>query len=64
MTMDELLNMGGAQRAAAAAAISDADLIALADPRSERPVKTRKRALAVIAAEAEMYAAFAQAGTH
>jgi hypothetical protein len=62
--LDALLGLSAAERDALLAALDDAALIALASPRSEKPVRTRRKALAVIAAEAEMYATFATAGIH
>jgi hypothetical protein len=61
MTLDHLLAMPAAARAAALDVLPDAALIALAGPRSEKPVRTRRKALAVIAAEADLYAAVAAA---
>jgi hypothetical protein len=62
--LDALLALSAAARKAALDALDDAAVIALASPRSEKPVRTRRKALAVIAAEAEMYAMFATAGIH
>ena len=62
--MDELLNMSAADRAAAVAAMSDAELIAAADGRSVKRVRGRKQALAVIALEVEIYEAARHAGIH
>jgi hypothetical protein len=64
MNLDALLALSADARLTALAALDDTAVIALARPRSEKPVRTRRKALAVIAAEAELYATFADAGIH
>ena len=63
-TLDDLLALPAAGRAALLANLPDAELIALADIRALRPVRSRRHALLLIEAEAELYAALRDAGKH
>ena len=62
--LDAILALSDSDRAALLASLSDATLCTLADPRSIRPVRTRKQALRVLADEVAIYALAATAGTH
>jgi hypothetical protein len=64
MNLNDLLALSADERRAFLAGLADAAVIALADPRSGKRIRSRKQALAVIEAEAEMYAMFADAGKH